>query len=266
MSKNTTSTKEWKRLQQILNSRTSISSHELMQLVKKHLEVKADYAIWLLLREKILTRPAGKKRGLYIISKNSTSQHILDPLEAIQSIYGTKVVFCYGTALYLHGLSRYGRLMHYYLLTEKKSGQKKLGQIKIRFVRSKFENKKGLTYQKKKGKDKILLTDIERTIIDCIDRTKYAQGWENIFHALLSVKRIRTDKLFKYIKELDSPILAAKLGVILEHFAKKLRISTKELISLQQYVPRTPARFGRTSTGKLNKRWNIIVPDDFFII
>lgn len=138
--------KGWDRLRQDLNSRTSIGRKELTELVKKYLGVSVDYAAWRLLAEGVLARPTEKGRRLYVVvHQGSTARHILDPIEAIRSVYGTDVVFCYGTALYLHGLSRYGRLLHYYVVTEGKPSQKELGQITVRSVRAKMEDKKGIT-------------------------------------------------------------------------------------------------------------------------
>ncbi len=256
--------RDWEGLRRAIRSRTSISRREFARLVKNYVDVGLDYAVWRLHHDGLLRRPSGKERGLYIVvHEASRARHILDPFEAIQSIHGEDVVFCYGTALYLHGLSRYGRLTHYYVVAARKPMRQTLGQITVLFVKARMRDEQSIIRRKHHGHP-IRFTDLERTIIECINRPKYAQGWENVVHALDAVKDIRVKQLLDYIKELDSPTLAAKTGVVLDHYKEQWRISESELIGLQQYIPRTPARFKRGSTGTLNKRWNIIVPPELF--
>jgi predicted transcriptional regulator of viral defense system len=264
MEKTISSAKNWNDLVKALRRKTTIGRRELANFVKTHVKVDLDYAIWRLQQDGILRRPKGKERGLYIVAESgSSTQHISDPFEAIQDVRGKEIVFCYGTALYMHGLSRYGRLTHYYIITTKKTTEEKLGQITVRFVKTKMGYDQGILKRKLRGYS-VCFTDLERTLIECIDRPKYAQGWENIMHAFDGVKHVRVKRLLDYIKGLNSPVLAAKTGIVLDHFKQRWGITEKELIGLQQYVPRTPARFERGSTGTLNKRWNVIVPSDIF--
>ena len=50
------------------------------------------------------------------------------------------------------------------------------------------------------GSQTIFITDTERTLLDCLHKPKYAEGWENVFHALTKIKRIDDEKIFDYAK------------------------------------------------------------------
>jgi predicted transcriptional regulator of viral defense system len=108
------------------------------------------------------------------------------------------------------------------------------------------------------------VTDLERTLIDCIHRPKYAQGWENVVHALDRAKGINGSRMIEYVKQYRTPSLVAKVGLILEHFGDRWKVSGATLNSLRPYLPRTPVKFSRGSGGSLNKDWSIFVPDGVF--
>jgi predicted transcriptional regulator of viral defense system len=253
---------DWDLLRKSIYLHSSIGRSDLVRLVKENVGVDVDYAIWRLKSEGVLQRPSEKKRGFFIVGRNSSNTlHIIDPIEVIHSIYGENVVFCYGTALYIHGLSRYGRLMHYYAITKSKPKKKKYSQFTIRFVKTKMGDTKGIIQHKVENHN-LYTTDLERTILECIHHPKYAQGWENVIHAFETIKQIRYKQLIEYVIELNSPSLSAKVGIFLDFYKDKWKIPESEIIKLQQYIPRTTLRFERLTKGKLNKRWNIIVPHD----
>jgi len=71
-----------------------------------------------------------------VVADGKNGAFITDPIEAVQAVCGEEVVFGYGTALILHGLSRYGRLTEYYVVSKSKRRQLPMGEFNIRFVKT----------------------------------------------------------------------------------------------------------------------------------
>lgn len=249
----------WKKLLiQALTHRTSISHAELSALVKRHADVSTDYAIWRLQQEGVLIR---SRRGLYFVARGGEREALLkDPIGTMQTLLGKDVVFGYGTALYLHGLSRYGRLSEYYVLSPRDVKPKSIGDVLVRFIESPLNSTLGII-QQRSGRSTIRVTDLERTLIDCIHRFKYAQGWENVVHALHRVERINSRRLIEYTKSCGLPLLVARVGVALEYFREPWKVRPEDIDSLLSYAPRHPVKFERGLNGALNKKWNIYLPE-----
>lgn len=252
---------DWTALVNALRRRTIVSRAEFVPLVRQYTNVSTAYALRRLQRDGILSKIEERQRGVYLVSEKHEAAFTKDPIEAIQAVYGSDAALAYGTALFLHGLSRYGRLSEHYVIGPEKRKPKTFGDSVVKFVKSPLPKNIGLD-TRKYGNRSVRLTDLERTLIDCIHRPKYAQGWENVEHALLRAKPVNRSRIIKYIKLYGKPSLVARLGFILEHFAKAWRVTNDDLDSLREYLPRTRVGFDRSFRGKLHKRWNLIVPED----
>jgi predicted transcriptional regulator of viral defense system len=254
---------DWSALVAALRQRATISSSELRQLVRKFTHVSGDYALWRLQREGVLSKIDKRRRALYLVVEKGSEAFIKDPIEAVHAIYGKGTLFGYGTALFMHGLSRYGRLTENYVISPKAQRQKEIGDLVVRFIKSPLPEEIGVITQRYANR-LIRLTDLERTLIDCIHRPKYAQGWENVVHALHRARGVNADRMTEYVKLYRTPSLVARVGFVLEQFGKKWRAASKNLDSLRPYLPREPVKFDRKLGGKLRKEWNLYVPEGLF--
>lgn len=204
-----------------------------------------------------------RSRGKYMVrQKSNRKKFVTDPIQATISLFGKRVIFCYGTALDLQGLSRYGMSFIVYVHGQIPQDIRALGDVKLKPVKI-CAPETGKMAMKRKGAI-IYLTDIERTIIDCIHHPKYAIGWENILYAFNKIDQLNDEVILKYLKDIRIPSLFAKLGVILEHFQEKWGISRNVLNTMRVFCPHSPGRFFRNEPGKLNKFWNIYVPEWLF--
>jgi predicted transcriptional regulator of viral defense system len=254
--------KNWQTLLLAIRKQSSISLADLSVLVRKNTQASADYVIWRLQKDGVLKRVQGRRRGLFIVVDDGGQDgFVKDPIEAIQTLYGRDALYCYGTALYIHGLSRYGRLGEYFIHSEVPRTRRPVGQVVVRFVTTRLGNNIGIA-KRKHGTGSLLVTDLERTIIDCIHRPAYAQGWENVVHALYGAEQVNAGRLIEYVKQYGTPSLVAKVGVVLDRFTVQWKVPASRLDSLIEYLPRKPIKFGRKLKGSFNKRWNIYVPGD----
>jgi len=200
-----------------------------------------------------------KSRGIYYVKKDSEdTMFFINPIKEIINLYGNDIIFCYHTALELHGLSRYAISNEIYI--NKKISQ--LPELSRQFTIKpiKIPDCKFGIQQIKYGRLNVYTTNIQRTIVDCIHKPKYAIGWENVTYALNKIDKINDEELLIYLKRLKIPSLYAKVGYILEQFREKWKINDITLIELRQMKPRNPIRFFRNQPGTFNSNWNLYIP------
>lgn len=106
------------------------------------------------------------------------------------------------------------------------------------------------------------VTSIERTIVDILDRSDLAGGWEEVWRSLDNISQIDIKKLIKYTLMLENATVAAKVGYFLEQRPPHLAIDQKYIKKLLQYIPKQPHYMNRNRHGKGQyiKKWQLIVP------
>lgn len=108
----------------------------------------------------------------------------------------------------------------------------------------------------------VCATSLERTVVDVLDRPDLAGGMEEVWRSLESVEALDFAVLGRYAKLVARPLLAARLGLVLEAHAKRWLTPSKLLAALEAQRPRGPVYLERRRPGRLVKRWNLIVPPD----
>ncbi|WP_316831815.1 hypothetical protein [Pedobacter aquatilis] len=81
-----------------------------------------------------------------------------------------------------------------------------MGQDEIVLIKGKATDRLGVKQWGKTKKDRVLLTDVERTLIDCVVRPSYAGGAHNILYAFYMArykKIVSAERLLEYLKALD---------------------------------------------------------------
>lgn len=121
---------------------------------------------------------------------------------------------------------------------------------------------------------KIRLTDLERTIIDSIDRLDLCGGEEELDEILKICPVLDEVKIFKYLESYNKNILYKKAGYFLERNKEPLGISEALLNELEKRAGKTKKYLSEkalSGRGILVKRWGLIVPktlergDDAFV-
>lgn len=109
--------------------------------------------------------------------------------------------------------------------------------------------------------ERVNMADLEKTVIDAIDRQDLAGGIEEVVKIIFNAyKKLSWDKLSKYIANMKSSTLCRRLGFIID-LLNILVPKTFEDFLLQQvkkdkaYLA-SPQRWG--TQGKLNRKWNLI--------
>lgn len=108
----------------------------------------------------------------------------------------------------------------------------------------------------------VRVTNLERTMVDVLDRPHLAGGWEEIWRSLASVEFFDLDAVVAYALLLDNATTIAKVGFFLEQHMESLMVTESHLDPLRRRRPRAPHYLSRAdrSPGKLVAGWNLVVP------
>lgn len=171
----------------------------------------------------------------------------------------------YHTALEIHGsaYSSYNIIYIVVLESNKFRGFEFKG-IEYRPIYSSYF-KKGIKNIQHKGQN-ISVSSPSRTFIDCIDRPRYAGGWEECLKSLESLTGVSSDDLKNILDSFDKDILYRKTGLILEIFQNDPYyegILEEIRPYLKENIGSSPMYLSEGSKSELNKDWKLYVPYGF---
>jgi len=185
-------------------------------------------------------------KGKYVEDPILVAEHFVKPY-----------FFAYYTALYLHGLSQQ-YTHHYYLSTTKHIQEVNYHGNIIQPVI--LKEKRFFGFEKMNFREEeIIVSDLERTIVDVINRPEYAGGYEEILRCLLDLERVDWDKLFEYVKRMGVKILFNRTGFIFELLKNSVKAPESFLKKLQKKLSSNIYYFEKNRKGYFNKKWKIVV-------
>jgi len=108
----------------------------------------------------------------------------------------------------------------------------------------------------------IHVTNLERTMVDVLDRPELGGGWEEIWRSLEGIEFFNLDQVVEYTLLLKNRTTVAKVGFFLEQHREALMVNDSHLEALSNLRPRRPHYMMRTSRkpGRLVANWNLVVP------
>jgi predicted transcriptional regulator of viral defense system len=177
-------------------------------------------------------------------------------------------ILAYHTALGLHGLA-YSEGGETFVLSCGKPWQVDTISGPVRFVtqpaalrRAQMELD-GVETMDRRGLD-VRVTDVARTIVDCLERPDLAGGAEEVGHALGSVEFIDVEAVLTTTFARGNRTLAALVGWWLEKRREDFLVEDETLDRLRQVVPpATRAVMGADpESGVRTGDWNLIVPSE----
>jgi predicted transcriptional regulator of viral defense system len=203
-------------------------------------------------------RIAKIKNGLYATVNTLTGDFFANRYEIATALFDNACV-AYHSALEFHGLGNqmYSEVQ---VFTEKRYGAFEHNGLEYKFFL--YTTKCGITHLEQNSK--IVVTDLERTVVDCLDRIDLAGGLEELVQAINGITYLNEQAVLNYLKEYGKKFLYKKAGFLLSLLKKELfsqkfftickeNCSTKiEDISENKMLPR-----------KTDKYWGIIYPDKF---
>lgn len=163
----------------------------------------------------------------------------------------------YYSALQIHNLITQPSLKEQIVVSKQmRPSEIKITDVPFQFI---YHNEKHFFGAKKIWIDsfnKVLCSDLEKTIVDCFFKPDYAGGIVEIARAIYTSKdKIKYDTLLDYVKKFESQAVIKRLGFLLE----MLEINTKIIDDLQQLKTASYVVLDTElpETGKWVSRWSI---------
>lgn len=110
------------------------------------------------------------------------------------------------------------------------------------------------------GAETLRVTNIERTLVDVLDRPELAGGIEEVWRSLSRVSAIDPAAMLAYVHRLGSPRVAARVGNYLDSRRDDLAVADATLQRLGAMAPKQPGFMDRRLGGTLDAHCRIIVP------
>lgn len=169
----------------------------------------------------------------------------------------------YGSAAAHYGLTTQHRRV-IYVVTPVRVRQRRIGEGRVQVVNPKPSKFFGFAPVDVLG-FKVMMSDREKTVIDCMDRPALAGG-EGEAGSILAAASRRFDwpKATKYLERMDSTALVRRFGWVMDHVKAEMPADVRErLLRLAACGPRTwmgpnPASKVQGAIG-YNKTWRLFV-------
>jgi len=190
------------------------------------------------------------ERGKYLIvplSSGIKGEYTLN--EFVIAFYLIKPYYiAYWSALNFHGLTEQIPFK-VFVATLKRKKSKEVNGVEYKFVtlsKHKFFGYKAHWIEN----NKVFISSVEKTIVDCLDHPEYCGGIEEVAKGLL--KPINYDEFLDYAKRMKNGAILKRFGFLAEILGMDLpefEVS-KGFVFLDPIAPKK---------GKYNTKWNIIV-------
>ena len=127
------------------------------------------------------------------------------------------------------------------------------------------KEKYGVIRADRAGMD-IHVTNLERTLVDVLDRPQFSGSWEEIWRSLGAVEFFDLDVVIEYTHLLGNATTGAKVGFFLQQRRESLMVEEHHLNKLRSLRPRQPHYLDRTKrqSGRFIPEWNLIVPQEVY--
>ncbi len=112
----------------------------------------------------------------------------------------------------------------------------------------------------------LLVTCLERTLVDVLHRPDVSGSWEEIWRSLESIEFFDLDKVVEYVQILNNATTAAKVGFFLEQHRETFMVEERYLKTLRNKRPVQPHYMERSNrnSGRLVSGWNLVVPTQVY--
>jgi predicted transcriptional regulator of viral defense system len=163
----------------------------------------------------------------------------------------------YHSALNLHGIAeQFGYVVYVASTKQKKTIKYRDFSIKpVTLTKNKFFGFEKIDYAGKAVK----VSDLEKTIIDCMDKIKYC-GIEELVKAIQEgASKIDWNKFLQYLDKMNEQILVHKAGYLLDMLSGHDKIQENLIKELKSRLSRNIYYMEQGVSGEYSKKWRIIV-------
>ncbi|MCF8108349.1 MAG: hypothetical protein K9J81_05085 [Desulfohalobiaceae bacterium] len=209
------------------------------------------------------------RRGLYatVPAGGDPGSSPVDPY-LVAAKLTPDAVLAYHTALEFHGKAYSVHMRLHYVSASDSMPLRFQGHEFIRApvppaLQSKGEEMFGVTRRNRSGVV-LQITNLERTLVDVLDRPDLTGSWEEIWRSLETVEFFDLDQVIAYVLLLQNATTAAKVGFFLEQHKEALLIEDDHLEPLRRLRPRQPHYFvrGKRHDCRYIGDWNLMIPKE----
>lgn len=209
------------------------------------------------------------RRGLYSVLSplENRSKHVPDRF-LVASKLREDYYLGYHTALEFYGCS-YSHFNEVQIVVKKGDRFDPFKHKGLYFRPVFVQNTQFEVDEKEYSENLIRISSKERTFIDCLDRVKYAGGWEECLKSLQSLRGLNFQKLPEILENYDNDILRRKVGFVLDLLRDTSmfyeHLDTQILSRLREEIPGEPRYMTEGDSFIYDRKWQLYVPEDFEI-
>lgn len=111
----------------------------------------------------------------------------------------------------------------------------------------------------------IAVTNIERTIVDCIKDMDKIAGIEEVVQNLESIGRMQEKRILKYLQLFQNQFLYQKIGYLLSERQEQVGLSDAFFDNCKDQIGKSKRYLTRDQKGgRYNDEWKLVVPEDLY--
>ena len=109
----------------------------------------------------------------------------------------------------------------------------------------------------------VKVSNLERTVIDCIDSTGRSGGLEELVMCFSLITYIKEEQLLTYLNAYRKQFLFQKAGFILSYFQKEMKLSDDFFKECRQKIGKSIRYLTDTSNSNIyHKEWKLYAPEN----
>lgn len=113
----------------------------------------------------------------------------------------------------------------------------------------------------------IAVTDLERTLVDCVKDMDKIAGMEEVVQDIESMHRMQEKRLLRYLNVYQNQFLYQKMGFLLSEYQEQLGLSEKFFSECKERIGKSKRYLTRDmKRGKYDDEWKLVVPKQVFDI
>ena len=195
------------------------------------------------------------RRDLYTVTDLATKANIATKFE-IGSHITPSAYISYHSALEYHGVA-HQVFYDLFISSEQRFNEFEFEDIHYNYCKSSFE----LGVYTPQMNSMVKVTDLERTVIDCLDRIDRAGGLEEIIHCFSLITYLDEKKLLSYLSKYDKAFLHKKVGFVLQYFKDNVKLSDDFISECKQKGgPHVKYLTNREESSTYFGEWKLCAP------